>query len=162
MFEEITKEFIRTHKFSAKVPPVEHAARSFRLCPNKKLPPMPDDLQAELRKNFSVIMATTFKSDYVLAENNCYISAAAMRKYLNGSRPITRFAVAKICIGARLSLEKTCELFKLCGHILSPNDFILDAIVVDTLNCKETIEDFYTETKKFGFDDLWKKWDKLS
>ena len=159
MFENITKEFIRTHKFSADIAPVEHVAQSFRLS-RKNLPPMPDELQKELRKNFAAIMATTFKGDYALSENRCYISAAAMRKYLNGSRSITISAVAKFCVGAKLSVEKTCELFKLCGHILSPDDYRLDAIVVDTIKCGETIEDFYYTTKDFGFEDFWKSWDK--
>ena len=161
MFEEIDKEFIRTHKFLADYPTFEHATQSFRLRPNKNLPPSPDELQLELRKNFSAIMATAFNSNYAMVESRCYISPASMRKYLKGSRQITRFAVAKFCVGARLSLEKSCELFKLCGHILSPKDFLLDAIVVDTLKCGETIADFYSTTKNFGFDDLWKNFDKI-
>ena len=158
MFEHITKEFIRTHKFLADVAPVEHAAQSFRLS-RKNLPPMPDELQRELRKKFAAIRATKF-DNYKTLESRCYISEAAMRKYLNGSRSITMPAVAKLCVGARLTVDEARELFKLCGHILSPDDYLLDAIVVDTIKCGETIEDFYAETKKFRLDDLWKDWDK--
>lgn len=162
MFEEITKEFIREHKFSASFPTLKKTSQGFKLYPGgKNLPPSPDVLQVELRKKFSEIMATMFNSDYVKVESQCYISTAAMRKYLNGGRPITYFAVAKICVGAHLPLETACELFKLCGHILSPTDFLLDAIICNTINCEESIEDFYDTTKRFGFTDYWKKWDKL-
>ncbi len=162
MFEHVTKEFIRTHNFQAEVPNVELPAQSFRLTSSRYLPPTNDELQLELRKNFVEIMATTFDKSYAKIESRCYISEAAMRKYLNGRRPINIFVVARFCVGARLSLEKTCELFKLCGHILSPEVYRLDAIVVDTLKCGETIEDFYEVTKAYGLDEIWKSWDKLS
>ena len=163
MFEEITKEFIRTHKFVATFSTFKPTSQSFKLLPRgKNLPPSPNELQGELRTKFSEIMATTFNSDYVQVENKCYISKASMRKYLNGSRDITMFAVARLCVGAHLPLEKASELFKLCGHILSPKDFLLDAIVCDTINCGENIEDFYETTKQYGLDSLWKKFDKIS
>ena len=160
MFEEIDKEFIRTHKFSADVALIKYSAQSFRIS-GKNLPSPPDELQSQLRKNFAAIMAKAFGKDYAAVESRCYINAATMRKYLNGGRAITPFAVAKICIGAKLSVEEAYELFKLCGHILSPNDFLLDAIIVDALKCGESIEIFYEETKRFGFGDFWKKFDKL-
>ena len=162
MFEHITKEFIRTHQFQAEVPTVKPPAQSFRLMSARNLPPTDTELQLELRGKFVEIMATTFKKNYAELESRCYISEAAMRKYLNGRRPINTFVVARFCVGARLSLEKTCELFKLCGHILSPEVYRLDAIVVDTLKCGETIQDFYEVTKAYGLDEIWKSWDKLS
>ena len=162
MFEHITKEFIRTHQFQAEVPTVELPAQSFRLTPNKNLPPTDTELQIELRRKFVEIMATTFKKNYATLESCCYISEAAMRKYLNGSRSIKLEVVARFCVGARLSLEKTRELFKLCGHILSPEIYRLDAIVVDTLKCGESIQDFYEVTKAYGLNEIWKSWDKLS
>ncbi len=162
MFEEITKEFIRTHKFVATFPTFTPTSQSFKLLPGgKNLPPSPNELQGELRKKFSEIMATTFNSDYIKVESKCCISQASMRKYLNGSRDIPMFAVARLCVGAHLPLEKVCELFKLCGHILSPKDFLLDAIVCDTIKCGENIEDFYETTKQYGLDSFWKKLDKL-
>lgn len=160
MFDDIDKDFIRTHEFLANVAPIKHAAQSFRVNAYD-LPPAPDEMQTDLRKKFAAIMATAF-GDYATLESRCFISEAAMRKYLNGHRPINLFAVAKICVGARLSLKEADELFKLCGHILSPKDFRLDAIVVDTLKCGENIEDFYDSTKRFGLGDLWKKFDKLT
>ena len=157
MFEHITKEFIRTHEFKADQAPDELPAQSFRLNPNQNLPPAPDELQSELRKNFAAIFATTFRKNFALMDSRCNISEAAMRKYLNGSRPISFFAVAKFCIGARLSVEKTCELAKLCEHILSPEIYRLDAIVVNALKCGDTIEDFYEDTIEFGLQELWKR-----
>ena len=119
-------------------------------------------MQNELRCKLVEIMVAAFDKNYAKLESCCYISEAAMRKYLNGSRPIKISVVARFCVGARLSLEKTCELFKLCGHILSPEVYRLDAIVADTLKCGETIEDFYHTTKAYGLDEIWKSWDKLS
>ena len=156
MFENITKEFIRTHEFSADVAPDEHNAQSFRLMPNRNLPPAPDELQAELRKKFAAIMATTFKKNFAQMDSCCNISEAAMRKYLNGSRPIKFETVAKFCIGAKLSVEKLCELAKLCGHIVSPEIYRLDAVVVDTIKCGEDINDFYEVTNELGLTDIWR------
>ncbi|MBR3745894.1 MAG: hypothetical protein IKP64_09300 [Selenomonadaceae bacterium] len=157
MFENITKEFIRTHEFQADCAPVEYPAQSFRLNPNQNLPPSPDEMQNDLRKVFAEIMATTFKKNYALMDNRCSISEAAMRKYLNGSRPINFFAVAKFCIGAKLSVEKLYELAKLCGHIVSPEIYLLDAIVVGALKCGDTIDVFYDETIEFGLQEIWKR-----
>ena len=157
MFEEITKDFIRTHEFQADVAPVEYPAQSFRLNLNQKLPPSPDELQDELRRNFVEIFATTFQKNFDRLDSCCSISEAAMRKYLNGSRPIDFSVVAKLCIGAKLSVEKTCELAKLCGHIISPELYRLDAIVIDTIKCGESIHDFYNTTIELGLGSFWKR-----
>ena len=157
MFEDINKEFIRTHEFKADVAPDEYAAQSFRLNLSQKLPPSPDELQVELRKSFVEIFVTTFQKNYTQMDSRCNISEAAMRKYLNGSRRIDFFNVAKFCIGAKLSVEKLCELAKLCGHIVSPDIYRLDAIVVNALQCGDSIEIFYDSTIEWGLNYLWKR-----
>ena len=69
LFENVTKEFIRTHEFQAEVPTVELPAQSFRLMSARNLPPTDTELQIELRKKFIEIMATTFDKSYAKIES---------------------------------------------------------------------------------------------
>ncbi|MBR1858648.1 MAG: hypothetical protein IJ797_04050 [Selenomonadaceae bacterium] len=148
-YNYVTKEFIQTHEFIADEFTPEHQTQSFMLRPNiDKLPPTYEDLKIELRKKFSYIFSTKFNNSYVRVETSCQIKPSTLRKYFNGEREITIYAVAKFCIGAKLSIEKTYELFKLCGHILAPNDYLFDAIVIDAIKSEDNIYDFYDTCKR--------------
>ncbi|HCB94106.1 MAG TPA: hypothetical protein DEP57_09955, partial [Selenomonas sp.] len=78
----------------------------------------------------------------------------AMRKYIRGNlkekgRNISRMAIAKICVGIPLSLDEADNLFRLEGHSLEPESALLDAIVVDALNCGDNIKTFYETCSEF-------------
>lgn len=160
-YDYVTKEFIQTHEFVADEFTPEHQSQSFMLRPNiDKLPPTYEDLKIELRKKFSYIFGTRFKNSYASVEVRCQIKSDTMRSYLNGRRDITFYAVAKFCVGAGLSIRDTYELFKLCGHVLAPNDYLLDAIIIDAINCHDDIENFYETCRNCKLDK--KILDKLS
>ncbi len=72
-----------------------------------------------------------------------------MHKYLNGTRNITRDVIAKLCVGAGLTIEEANELFILCGSCLDVENNLLDAIVIDNIKCKEGIGVFFEECQKF-------------
>ena len=162
-FDYVTKDFIKSNEFISDEPAInyERQEKSFRFRPGDKLPPTPEDLQLTLRKKISGIVATAFK-DYGEIESRCYINKETIRSYLNGRRPINKYVIAKICVGAKLSIEQAQELFKLCGCIMCPKLYRFDAIVVNAIECKDEIVDFYETTHEYGFKDMWKKWDKLS
>ena len=157
-YEHITKEFLHSHEFIADEAPIQKTETSYRLNQSNSLPPSCEELQAELRKNFSSIFASTF-ANYAQMEIACNISEASMRKYLNGGRPITFLAITKFCIGAKLTVEKTVELFKLQGHIIRPDLYRFDAAVIDAVQCGDSIDVFYETCKECG---LKKILDKLS
>ena len=160
LFDYVTKEFINTHEFTADMPNVEVDFNeiSFRPRPGDKLPPTPEDMQLKLRQRFSSINATAFKN-FAQMEVRCDIKENTMRSYIKGRRSITIFAVAKLCVGAKLSVEATIELFKMYGHIIDTNSYRFDAIVIDAVKCKDDIDVFYETCAKFGLQNIL---DKLS
>ena len=157
-YDYLTKGFIKSHEFVADEAPIQKTEPSCRWNQNDPLPPSHEELQDELRKNFSSIFASTF-NNYAQMEIACNISEASMRKYLKGVRPITFLAVTKFCIGAKLTVEKAIELFKLQGHIISPDLYRFDAVVINAVQCGDSIDVFYETCKECG---LKKILDKLS
>ena len=160
-FDQVNKEFIRTHDFIANFPIIDHKSRenkSLRPSSESNLPPKPEDLQLKLRQKFSSINATAFKN-FAQMEVRCDIKENTMRSYIKGRRSITLFAVAKLCVGAKLSVEATKELFKLYGHIMDTNYYRFDAIIIDAVKCKDDIDVFYETCEKFGLQNIL---DKLS
>ena len=158
MYDYVTKDFIRTHEFIADEPSFKREYKNFRLSKNDNLPPTEEEMQTELRKNFATIFATTF-DNYSQFETACNISEHIMRKYIKGSRKITMYSVAKFCIGAKVTVEKAVEMFKLQGHLISPEDYRFDAIVIDALKCGDSISIFYETCKECGME---KVLDKMS
>ena len=99
-------------------------------------------------KEFVNLFYNHFDGNFAKLEARTGITEDAMRKYLRGNlknkgRNISRMAVAKICVGIPLSLDEADKLFRLEGHSLEPESALLDAIVVDALNCGDDIEAFY-------------------
>ena len=72
-----------------------------------------------------------------------------MRKYLKGTRKITREAVAKFCIGTKLSVEQSKKLFTLQGHSLEPDTQLFDALVVNALQDGDDINIFFDTCKEY-------------
>lgn len=157
-YEYVTKEYLHSNEFIADEAPIQKTEPSYRLNQSDPLPPSCEELQAELRKHFSSIFATTFEN-FNQMEIACNISEPSMRKYLKGTRKITIYAVAKFCIGAKLTVEETVELFKLYGHIISPDIYRFDAVVIDAIQCGDDIGTFYETCKECG---LKKILDKMS
>ena len=152
-YEYVTKEFIQTHVFIADEVQFEKSKQISRLQPSDNLPPTEEELQTKLRQIFASIFATKF-DNYSQLETACNISEHIMRKYLKGKRKITIYAVAKLCVGAKLTIEKAEEMFKLQGHIISPNEYRFDAIIIDALKCGDSIDIFYETCKKCGLDEI--------
>lgn len=149
-FPLITKEYIRSHNFSCDglTYPKSKEEVSYRLQKGDAVLTALANNQITLRKKFINLFQTYFKGNYVKLEACCGITEASMRKYLRGNRKdngrnISRAAVAKISVGLHLSLEESNELFCLQGHSLEPQNGLLDAIVVDALQCKDNIDIFF-------------------
>ena len=152
-YEYVTKEYIHSNEFIADEVPFEKSKQFCRLQPSDNLPPTEEELQTKLRQIFSSIFLTKF-DNYSQLEIACNISEHIMRKYLKGKRKITIYAVAKLCVGAKLTIEKAEEMFKLQGHIISPNEYRFDAIIIDALKCGDSIDIFYETCKKCGLDEI--------
>lgn len=156
-FPLITKEYIRSHNFSCDglTYPKSKEEVSYRLQKGDAVPTALDNNKITLRKKFVNLFYKYFEGDYDKLERCCWISEASMRKYLRGNRKdngrnITREAVAKISVGIPLSLEESNELFCLQGHSLEPQNGLLDAIVIDALQCNDGIDIFLATCAEFG------------
>lgn len=148
----ITKEFIRTHNFKSdglNFPDDEE--KNFRLREGVKLPPSAEENFITLRKKLANIFVTHY-DNYSKLYVRCNIAESIMRKYLNGKRKITREAVAKFCVGTKLTVEQSAELFTLQGHSLEPETQRFDAIVVNALQDSDDIDIFFDTCESQGLN----------
>ncbi|MBO6236374.1 MAG: hypothetical protein J6N22_06615 [Schwartzia sp.] len=154
-FSNIDKQYIRDHTFSSDglTFPVEHNTATAMLRPGDSGIPLPSEKkQVLLQREFSRIFAapTPYNGNFAKLETRTGLTEAIMRKYLRGARPITRVAVAKLCVGTPLTLEQSIPLFSMQGHSLDPEEQLFDAIVVDAINCGDDIGTFYESCASFG------------
>ena len=147
----ITKEFIRSQKFES-VGKIDDDEKYFRPRPGMFLPPSTDRQMITLRKHFTNIMLEMYKQSFARLEVRCGINESTMRKYLKGTRKITREAVAKICVGTPLSIDLSEELFTLQGNSLEPEKQLFDALIVNALQDGDDIEVFLDTCEKFGIE----------
>lgn len=152
MFSRITKEFIRTNNFESDGLNFPDEEIYFRPRPGMKLPPSAEENFATLRTKIIEIFTKRYGKNFANFESSCSISEAIMRKYIKGTRKITRVALAKFCIGTRLTLEQSAELFTLQGHSLEPATQQFDALVVDALKTGDDINIFYETCQKYSVD----------
>ena len=150
MYEQINRDYIRSHYFESDGLCFPREAASGRLDHNAGLPGTPEEKQVQLRKRLQVLIFEKLEGNPAKVESACAVSWELVRKYMSGKRKVTRDTLAKLCVGMRLSIEETQELFRLEGHSLEPEINLLDAIVVDALRCGEDIDTFYEECQEFG------------
>ena len=122
MFSRITKEFISTNAFKSDGLSFSVETEEIYFRPRKgiKLPPSAGENLAALKVKLFELFMKYYKKNFAKLEADCTISEASMRKYLKGTRKITREVIAKFCVGTKLSLEQSEELFTLQGHSLEP------------------------------------------
>lgn len=145
MYEHITKEYIKTHKFVNDGLHFEKTKinADFRFAPGTVLPKNPAEKTIELRKKLVDIIVVRFDNNLQKVEADTGVNKSSIYKFFNGSRKqISRDTLAKICVGLKLQLEESQELFVLQGYALDPEHNLLDAIVVNCLECKEEISTF--------------------
>lgn len=152
MFPRITKEFIDTNNFESEGLNFPDEEVYYRPRPDMKLPPTAEENSARLGRKIVEIFIKRYDKNFAKFESDCSISEAIMRKYLKGTRKITREALAKFCIGARLTIEQSAELFTLQGHSLEPVNQRFDALVLNALQDGDDIEIFYQTCEKYKFD----------
>ena len=151
MFEYVNKEYIKNNKFKKTgLEYEEQEQKRYRLS-DEQIQNLGIDItnrKVELRKKISAIAYEKFKLDYQLIDVKCNIGESAMRKYIKGTRNMSRAALMKFCSGACITVEEAQELFILFGHALDPKNNLVDAIVIDNIKCKEGIEILYEECEK--------------
>lgn len=153
-FSKIDKDYIRNHTFSSDgltFPEEDNMATAMLRPGGAGLPIPPKKKQVLLQREFSRIFAAPahYNGNFAKLETRTGLTEAIMRKYLRGARPITRVAVAKLCVGTPLTMAKSEELFTMQGHSLEPEEQLFDAIVVDAINCGDDIGKFYESCAAF-------------
>lgn len=154
MYSNITKEYIKTHNFSHDG--IYFADQSeiadFRFAPGAVLPMGQEAKTNELRKKVQTIIYTRFDGNYAKIDALCYVSKDTLSKFFNKKRGLSRPMLAKMCVGLDVPLEETEELFILQGHALDPFNNLLDAIVVNCIQCKESISVFFEMCDENGIE----------
>ena len=145
----ITKDFIRTHNFKSDGINFPDEDKNFRPRRGMKLPPSEEENFATLKIKLIELFMEHYEKNFAKLEAKCTISEAAMRKYLKGSRKITREVIAKFCVGTKLTVEQSAELFTLQGHSLEPEKQLFDALVVDALQDGDDINIFYDTCQEY-------------
>lgn len=152
-FSNITKEYIRNHKFDSDGISYQDDTKnlSYRLRKDDAIAVNLAQSSTKLRKEFLNLFHSRFDGNFKKLEYHTGITEDAMRKYLRKEkgRNISRMAIAKMSVGIPLSIDEADKLFRLEGHSLEPESSLLDAIVVDALKCKDTIDVFYETCADF-------------
>ncbi len=152
MFSRITKKSIKKKSFESdglEIFSEEEENFYFRPRKGMKLPPSAEENFAALKIKLLELFQKHYDGNFVKLELECSISETAMRKYLKGTRKITREAVAKFCIGTKLSLEQSKKLFTLQGHSLEPDTQLFDALVVNALQDGDDISIFFDTCEEY-------------
>ena len=151
MFSRITKEFISTNAFKSDGLSFSVETEEIYFRPRKgiKLPPSAGENLAALKVKLFELFMKYYKKNFAKLEADCTISEASMRKYLKGTRKITREVIAKFCVGTKLSLEQSEELFTLQGHSLEPENQLFDALIVNALQDGDDINNFYDTCQEY-------------
>ena len=150
---KITKDFIKNHKFESdglNFPDDEEIY--FRPRKGMKLPPNAAENFTTLKIKLLELFEKHYEKNFAKLDANCAIHEDIMRKYLKGTRKITREAVAKFCVGTKLTVEESAELFTLQGHSLETETQLFDAIVVDALQCGDDMNIFFDTCQEYKLD----------
>ena len=146
--DKITKDFIRTHNFESDGINFPDEDKNFRPRRGMKLPPSEEENFATLKIKLIELFDKHYEN-FAQLESRCDINESTMRKYLNGRRKITRVALAKFCVGTKLTVEQSNELFILQGHSLETDTNRLDALVVNALQEGDDINIFYDTCQEY-------------
>lgn len=152
----VTREYIRTHEFIKTGLEEQEdggALVSARFAPGIKLPKSDAEKRAELRVELSNIVYAKTET-YVQAHIMTGINEETLRKYIRkGSNSnFKRLFVAQIVIGLGVDFEKANELFTLQGCPLDPENILLDAIVVNCMECHENRDTFWEMCRENGIE----------
>lgn len=106
-----------------------------------KLPPSPEENALKLRRKIDEVYETSFHGSKTRVNIECAISESTFKSYLLGKRNMSREALARYCVGAKISTELANEMFLLHGHALDTVHNCLDAIVWYCLQEKEDLNE---------------------
>jgi hypothetical protein len=90
----------------------------------------------------------------------CNLSSETIRKTIRigGKKKLSRVMLAKLVVGAKLSLDEAEELFALQGSGLNAKSTRLDAVVVHCIQKGLDIDGFFDTCKQVGLDIEYKTW----
>lgn len=108
---------------------------------NYKLPPTPAENLLLLRRKIDEVYEKYFNGSKTRVNIDCAISESTFKSYLLGKRNMSREALARFCVGAKIGTELANEMFLLQGHALDITHNCLDAIVWYCLEQKEDLDE---------------------
>lgn len=79
----------------------------------------------------------------------CNLSESIVRQVLNGKKKITMEFLGRLCVGLKLSVEESKELFEVYGIPLNFDRSYFDAITICAIRDKDDIEDYEDELKRY-------------
>ena len=150
MYDNITKDYLKTHLFNSDGLSFSEEHSAFRLRADDPQITRCDERQIELRVEISRLISEKYGKNKEKFEAECNISWVLKRKWMNGDRKITRDALAKLCVGMSLDIQIAEKLFRYEGHSLEPDLNKLDAVVVDALKCGDDIYALYDTCEAVG------------
>lgn len=118
---------------------------------------LPEDTRDlnQLRCKLSDIFQTKFEANYAKLEYDSSIKTDTFQKALNfkRNRKITRDFLEKFCIGAKLSIKETKELFKLSGVVFNEMDR-RDMVFLKSIEAQSTIDEYNEDLIDCGFPGI--------
>lgn len=164
MWENIDKEYLKTHKFE--IERYEYSPKEYKPAyfakGEAKLPTAEENyiaLRDKVQELCDSLKKTLTKSEgrrvtkKELIEERCWLSYELVKKFISGSRNLNRIDLGKFCVGCKLSLEQAQELFALHENgMLNPDMVKEDCIIVDAIKCKDSIALFCESCDNNGIE----------
>lgn len=157
MFGHITKEYIKNHQFLSDGLYFENHKKDvdYKFAPGAHIPEHPDKMMIELRKRVVDLIVVRCDNNYSKIEADTGVNRSTIRKFISHKRGMTREVLAKLCVGLKMPMEETQEYFRLHGHVLNPEDNLLDAIVVNCIECGGDIYEFKDMCEEYKLNIKW-------
>lgn len=107
----------------------------------------------QLRKKLDYIFHTTLKSSYDLLYQNCDLNETTFRKFIKGSRRLSKTNLVKFILGTRLDQNTAEELLSMNE---TPFDYenLFDYIVSCAIRDGDTIDMLHEELVSYGCKGL--------
>lgn len=162
--EKITLEYLKNHQFERTgleidIDNHENVRARFSESQKSRLPASDEEKMYTLKTRISDLAYEKFKRDFRGFCQKCNLNYETMRKTLHTSkgRNISRETLARIVVGAGLSLDEANELFYLESRKLDPETTLLDAVVVHCLENHYDIEEFFDTCKQVELNIVYKE-----
>lgn len=155
--EQVTKNEISIKRFSTidvvDYPAIEQSIYKLRDHDINGLPPESNEQMIKLRKKLDYIFHTVLKGSFEFLYENCDINETTFRKFIKGSRNLSKTNLVKFIIGTGIDQDTAEELLRL-NETPFDYDNRFDYIVACAIRDGDTLDTLHEDLIKYGCKGL--------